>query len=106
MTDIWRSFIAQKIAWANGWSILFHEPTVWQDRNEHNLMKDFSQEIDGYLKNREICETLEALELEPGKDKLMDNMRKCYSSLVNISVMPAEELNLLDAWLSDLESLI
>ncbi|MEO0686822.1 MAG: STELLO glycosyltransferase family protein [Cyanobacteria bacterium J06649_11] len=52
MTDIWRSFIAQKIAWANGWSILFHEPTVWQDRNEHNLMKDFSQEIDGYLKNR------------------------------------------------------
>ena len=35
MTDIWRSFIAQRIAWANGWSILFHEPTVFQIRNSH-----------------------------------------------------------------------
>jgi hypothetical protein len=23
MTDIWRSFVAQRVAWANGWSILF-----------------------------------------------------------------------------------
>ena len=44
MTDIWRSFVAQRIAWANGWAILFHEPTVWQDRNEHNLMRDFRDE--------------------------------------------------------------
>ncbi|MEQ8464872.1 STELLO glycosyltransferase family protein [Coleofasciculus sp. E1-EBD-02] len=105
MTDIWRSFIAQAIAWVNGWSVLFHEPTVWQDRNHHNLMKDFSQEIDGYLKNREICQTLAKLQLEPGTDKLMDNMRTCYESLVNLSVIAPEELNLLEAWLSDLESL-
>jgi len=24
MTDIWRSFVAQRLAWANGWGILFH----------------------------------------------------------------------------------
>ncbi len=102
MTDIWRSFVAQAIAWINGWSILFHEPTVWQDRNEHNLMKDFSQEIDGYLKNREICLTLENLKLEPGTDKIMDNMRICYEQLVKISVIPSEELSLLDIWLDDL----
>ena len=30
MTDIWRSFVAQRIAWVNGWSVLFHEATVRQ----------------------------------------------------------------------------
>ena len=28
MTDIWRSFVAQRIAWENGWRLLFHEPTI------------------------------------------------------------------------------
>jgi len=35
MTDIWRSFIAQRIAWTCDWSILFHNSTVIQKRNAH-----------------------------------------------------------------------
>jgi hypothetical protein len=38
MTDIWRSLVAQRIAWENGWNVLFHEPTVRQQRNEHDLL--------------------------------------------------------------------
>jgi hypothetical protein len=34
MTDIWRSFVAQRIAWENGWGILFGEATMRQERNE------------------------------------------------------------------------
>ena len=49
MTDIWRSLIAQRIAAINGWHILFHEPTVRQERNEHNLMRDFADEIQDIL---------------------------------------------------------
>ena len=37
MTDIWRSFVAQRIAWAQGWSILFHGPTVRQHRKRARL---------------------------------------------------------------------
>ena len=40
MTDIWRSFVAQRIAWENGWAVLFKSPDVYQDRNEHSLMRD------------------------------------------------------------------
>ena len=47
MTDIWRSFVAQRIAWTNNWSVLFDEPTVWQERNEHDLMRDFRDEVPG-----------------------------------------------------------
>ncbi|MEP6955655.1 MAG: STELLO glycosyltransferase family protein, partial [Chthoniobacterales bacterium] len=61
MTDIWRSFVAQRIAWENGWSVLFHEATVRQDRNAHDLMRDFQDEVSGYLHNRAIVEALSHL---------------------------------------------
>jgi len=102
MTDIWRSFIAQKIAWINGWAILFHEPTVSQQRNAHNLLRDFNDEIPGYLHNTEICETLESLPLESGVEKIGDNLKVCYEKLVSMSLIGKEELPLLDAWLEDI----
>lgn len=102
MTDIWRSFVAQRIAWTNDWGILFHEPTVWQERNQHALMHDFREEIPGYLYNRTICEALESLNLTPGVEKLSDNLRICYEKLVSMSIIKEKELQLIDAWLSDL----
>ncbi|SRR5216683_1996801 len=105
MTDIWRSFIAQRIAWTNNWGILFHEPTVWQERNEHNLMLNFRDEVPGYLHNREICEALENLSLEPGVERINDNLRRCYEKLVDMGIMVPAELTLLDAWLEDLSCL-
>ncbi len=105
MTDIWRSFIAQKIAWINGWAILFHEPTMTQQRNVHNLLRDFNDEIPGYLHNSEICETLETLPLEAGTEKIGDNLKVCYEKLVSMSLIGREELELLDAWLEDIKQL-
>jgi hypothetical protein len=105
MTDIWRSFIAQKIAWVNGWAILFHEPTMVQERNEHNLLKDFSDEIAGYLNNDRIRQELESLDLKPGVDKIADNLRVCYEKLVGMGLIGPDELKLLDAWLEDIRQL-
>jgi hypothetical protein len=105
MTDIWRSFIAQRIAWLNGWAILFHEPTMRQERNVHNLISDFNDEIPGYLNNSEICEALESLPLESGVEKIGDNLKVCYEKLVSMSLIGREELQLVDAWLDDLEQL-
>ncbi|MDQ6623246.1 MAG: STELLO glycosyltransferase family protein [Verrucomicrobiota bacterium] len=102
MTDIWRSFVAQKIAWANGWSVLFHEANVFQERNQHDLMRDFADEVPGYLHNREIGRALEALNLSPGLDAIPDNLRQCYGALVENSWLAPAELPLLEAWLGDL----
>jgi hypothetical protein len=103
MTDIWRSFVAQRIAWANDWGVLFHEPTVWQERNEHNLMRDFKDEVPGYLNNAAICEALDKLALKPGVDNLEDNLRVCYEELVRMELVGRQELELVEAWISDLE---
>ena len=105
MTDIWRSFVAQRIGAENGWWVLFHEATVWQERNEHNLMRDFADEVPGYLHNRAIAAALERLSLKSGREHLGENLRLCYSALIELGVVGSEELALLDAWLADLREI-
>ncbi len=105
MTDIWRSFVAQRIAYLNGWGILFHAATVFQERNAHNLLRDFEEEVPGYLHNGQIRQVLDALDLPQGNEQLPAAMRACYRELVDIGLVGAEELALLDAWLDDLASL-
>jgi hypothetical protein len=105
MTDIWRSFVAQRIAWTNGWRVAFHGPTVWQERNKHNLMKDFQDEIPGYLNNEIICQELEKLPLKPGIKNIPENLTKCYTALIDLSVVGTEEMILLEAWLDDFSML-
>lgn len=105
MTDIWRSFVAQRIAYLNGWGVLFHNATVFQERNEHSLIRDFEEEVPGYLHNRRIREALDGLDLPAGVDALPAAMRACYRRLIEIGVVGAGEVDLLDAWLSDLAAL-
>ncbi len=105
MTDIWRSYVAQRIGWECGWNILFHEATVKQDRNDHNLMNDFEDEIVGYTNNLNICKELQSLNLKSGKENIFDNMIVCYDKLIEIGVIDEKELVLLDAWITDLKNL-
>ncbi|PKV76386.1 STELLO glycosyltransferase family protein [Pontibacter ramchanderi] len=102
MTDIWRSFIAQRIAWTCGWPILFHNCTVRQERNTHNLMTDFKDEISGYISNDAILNRLKNLHLKDGAVNIPDNMRICYAALIELGVFNALEENLLEAWLEDI----
>jgi hypothetical protein len=105
MTDIWRSLVAQRIAWTNGWSILFHSPSVFQERNVHDLMSDFNQEIQGYLHNRKIAERLDILSLRPGISNLPLNLQLCYEELAHLGMVAHSELKLLEAWLVDVAEL-
>lgn len=105
MTDIWRSFVAQRICWENGWHLSFHSPTARQERNVHDLMDDFRQEIPGYLHNSAIASLLDGLALRSGRQAIGENLTICYEALVGAGHLPADELTLLEAWLEDLESL-
>lgn len=105
MTDIWRSFVAQRIAWENDWHILFHEATVYQERNEHSLIKDFADEVPGYLNNDRIRKTLEDTPLNKGTANMLDNLQRCYQALVKLDVIGQDELPLLDAWIRDLNEI-
>jgi hypothetical protein len=103
MTDIWRSFVAQRIAWTCGWPILFHQSTVWQQRNDHNLMNDFRDEISGYNNNALIYNCLKELKLKDGIKNISENMIKCYQKLIGLGLVGQQEITLLDAWLKDIK---
>lgn len=105
VTDIWRSLIAQRIGWENGWSLLFQSPTVFQDRNEHDLMRDFAEEVPGYLNNDRIRLALEDLPLQPGVGHIPDNLMRCYELLVALDLVHRDELALVRAWVADLASI-
>ena len=105
MTDIWRSFIAQRCIWEIGGAITFHASEVMQDRNQHNLFRDFQDEVPGYLNNSKFVHLLEELKLESGPDSVGENLFRCYEILVKNDILPRKELPLVKAWLSDLQKI-
>ncbi|MEW5802901.1 MAG: STELLO glycosyltransferase family protein [bacterium] len=105
MTDIWRSFIAQRCLWEIGHGVAFHAPEVDQDRNGHDLMRDFRDEVPGYINNNAIVDRLSALKLEPGAGNVSANLYTCYEAFVADGYIPDTELVLVRAFLDDLDSI-
>jgi hypothetical protein len=104
-TDIWRSLIAQRVAWTNGWCVLFDSPSVYQERNEHNLMRDFKDEVPVYLHNHDIARILDETELQEGTEHIPTNMIRCYEALAKASITSEAEIPLLQKWLNDVARL-
>lgn len=102
MCDIWRSFIAQRICFANGWGIHYFSPTVWQERNAHHLLADLADEYAGYLHNAKIVEALCELSLRKGEAHLTDNLMTCYNLLVEREWIDEKELDLVARWIQDM----
>lgn len=104
MTDIWRSFIAQRCLWEIGQGVTFHSPSeVYQERNEHDLMDDFRQEVSGYLQNEKIVKILSELELQ---GTVCQNLYYCYLELVDNGILPENELESVLKWIGDYEDII
>ncbi|QDT55841.1 hypothetical protein Pan44_38890 [Caulifigura coniformis] len=105
MCDIWKSFVAQRCLWALKLGVVFHASEVFQDRNMHDLTRDFNDEVPGYQLNRRITDMLAELPLSDGVENVGKNMRSCYARLVEAEIFPEKELVLVDAWLDDLTGL-
>lgn len=105
MTDIWRSFIAHRILQENNQFILFHEPTVYQERNEHDLIADFEDEMPGYIHNWNIVEKLKSLDIKSGIESFPENLITCYSMLIEMGLIGKDEIGLLELWIKDVQGL-
>jgi len=101
--DIWRSYWVQRILWDINASLCFLPPTAIQYRNEHDLLKDFADEIDLYLKAGEFVRT--AIEWDSTQVDLADRITNLMEKLVKKEFFKSEELIFLNAWLEDLKML-
>ena len=104
MTDIWRSFVAQRVLQARGQGVLFHGATVWQERNEHDLQRDFIDELPGYSNNLRMRDELLGIHLNP-EESMRVMMERCYQVLMGNGWVGREEEGLLQAWFADLEAI-
>ena len=102
-TDIWRGLVAQRILHNDEKNILFFGTTMKQNRNDHNLIGDFKEEIPMYLLDKEIQNTLTKLKLKKGINNYLDNLNICYESLIKKKIISNEETIFLKAWTKDYE---
>jgi hypothetical protein len=75
-----------------------------QDRNRHDLLRDFELEIPGYLGNARLCDVLLRTNLAGGAANLGNNLHRCYDALVAAGFIDPQEMKLVEAWLEDLDA--
>jgi uncharacterized membrane protein YkoI len=99
MTDIWRSFIFQLMRDKFECDLNFAGAIVWQDRNEHDFLADFEDEILGYLHNEKIL----ALPLDDAMGVTFD-VTKIYERLATMGLVAEDEARFYRAWEQELQN--
>ncbi|MDD4062428.1 MAG: STELLO glycosyltransferase family protein [Candidatus Pacebacteria bacterium] len=101
-TDILRGYVAQRIIWNYGATVGFTGPSVYQERNKHNLINDFKEEIPFYVEIENIVKILDSI-----KTKNMDkSLIGIYKNLNNNNHVRTEEIKILNAWITDVKNLL
>ncbi|RZL07420.1 MAG: DUF288 domain-containing protein, partial [Hymenobacter sp.] len=103
-TDILRGLVAQPIMWAHGYRLGFTQATVKQVRNPHDYVKDFEDEIPCYLHPHRVVAVVQRA-IDPAV-LVAENLRRAYVALAQEGLVTAQELELLDLWLADVQQLL
>lgn len=101
--DIWRSYVVQRLLWDVGLRLCFTSPTAIQERNQHNLFKDFCDEQDLYLKSGNLIQFL--LNWKSKAVSLSERMKNLIQELVAAEYLKEEEIAMIQAWIHDLTKL-
>lgn len=101
MTDIWRGYVAQRLLAHIGGIVLLQGPLAYQDRNEHNLLEDFQEELEGYLGYSKFVQALNEIELS-GMD-IFDSLQETYNRLIIKGYFKQDEMKYVKAWVEDLQ---
>lgn len=101
--DIWRSYIVQRLLWDLDLRLCFISPMAVQERNEHNLFKDFCDEQDLYLKSGNLIQFL--LSWHSQAVNFTERMMNLTHKLVTAEYLKNEEIAVTQAWIRDLKKL-
>jgi len=84
VADILRGFIALACLWKINSTLAFSSPIVFQERNVHNLLNDFSDEVSLYLNAAKWSHLLKNI----AGSKASDYYRSALNLLCNANVLP------------------
>ena len=101
VTDIWRSFFAQRLFWDVGVQIGFiARPLVVQDRNIHSNIGDLTSEWDIYTKSKPLMTFLESWR---GKGRtIVERTEELWVALYEREYIEYEDVMMIQLWLQAL----
>lgn len=101
VTDIWRSYITQRLLWEMGGSMAFTSPMVTQYRNPHSYQKDFDDELDVYVKVTPLLRRLASWTSAPGAS-LSEAYLSLLQALVDAGILLQKDVHFGQLWVADL----
>jgi len=98
--DIFASLICQRIMREKGYVTHFGKPFVWQQRNQHDLVKDLQAEMFGM---EHIVHLATVLDHIPALPKDVHPVRSIYDTLSHVTWFPRKANELAQAFMDDVE---
>jgi hypothetical protein len=102
VADIWRGLIAQFWMQRNEWETIYVGAVGFQDRNQHDLLLDFADEIPVHLETRILLKCLSSVR----KNSMSEYMTEVYESLLEAGVVSISDLEGVRAYLKDCDKVI
>ena len=100
LTDIWRSYWAQRLMWLLDDTVSFLGPNAYQLRNSHSYLKDFEEEQAMYLKTNDLVNFL--FEWKCLKTSFYSCVLDLSTQMANRNFWLHDELDSIKNWLADL----
>ena len=103
LTDIWRSYWAQRLMWLIDETVTFRGPSAYQIRNSHSYLKDFEEEKSMYLQTENLIKFL--FDWKCSKDKFYDCVVDLSTEMANNGFWEDQEIDSIRKWLGDLNQI-
>jgi hypothetical protein len=99
--DIWASYLARRVMDQFKLSVYYGTPSVYQDRNEHDVMSDLSHELFGMQFTDEIVEALKQSDISYCKT-MEHALNTVLGDLLNLDFLPRQTKLAFEAWSLDI----
>ena len=101
VSDIWRSYICQRLLWTLDLRLEFRSPFVTQHRNSHDYLRDYMSERPLYETTEEIIRIVDSWHPEPSAS-IQKNVECIFILLYEHGFIEMEDVFLVQVWLDDI----
>lgn len=108
--DIYASLIMQRVMRERGLHVHFGKPFVWQQRNQHNLVRDLRGEIDGMEKIEKLAKYLQFTSFNSDDNSIIYRLRAIWHGFNrdpnSYDLVPPQTIEAALAFLDDMEGVL
>jgi hypothetical protein len=103
VSDIWRSFILERLLRIEGEHIAFCPAIVEHHRNQHELTRDFNAELPLYQQTAALLKFMDK-SIEPTNGDRLTSLREAYVTLIEHGILGQTDLRFVEAWIEDYQN--